>query len=68
MNIVVLEQESMGYDIDITCFEEFGEVTYYRNTTNAEVQERIKDAEYSTRFCLRRYGGGISLVATHTCY
>lgn len=45
MKIVVLEQESMGYDIDITCFEEFGEVTYYRNTTNAEVQERIKDAD-----------------------
>ena len=45
MKIVVLEQESMGYDIDITCFEEFGEVTYYRNTTNAEVQERIKGAD-----------------------
>lgn len=45
MKIVVLEQESMGYDIDITCFEDFGEVTYYRNTTKDEVSERVKDAE-----------------------
>lgn len=35
----------MGYDIDITCFEDFGEVTYYRNTTKDEVSERVKDAE-----------------------
>ena len=45
MKIVVLEQESMGYDIDITCFEDFGEVTYYRNTVKDEVAERVKDAE-----------------------
>lgn len=45
MKIVVLEQESMGYDIDITCFEDFGEVTYYKNTIKDEVSERVKDAE-----------------------
>lgn len=45
MKIVVLEQESMGYDIDITCFEEFGEVTYYKNTKNEQVRERVKDAD-----------------------
>lgn len=45
MKIAVLEQDSMGHDIDISCFEEFGEVTYYNNTTNAEVAERVKDAD-----------------------
>lgn len=45
MKIVVLEQESMGDDIDLACFEEFGEVTYYQNTLPGEVAERTKDAE-----------------------
>ena len=45
MQIVVLEQESMGYDIDITCFEDFGEVTYYKNTAKDEVAQRVKDVD-----------------------
>lgn len=45
MKIVVLEQESMGYDIDITCFEDFGEVTYYKNTAKDEVAQRVKDVD-----------------------
>ena len=44
MNIVVLEQNSIGLDIDLSIYEEFGNVTYYANTVN-EVAERIKDAD-----------------------
>ena len=45
-NIVVLERNSVGTDIDVSCFEKLGNVTYYRNTvTVAEVQERTKDAD-----------------------
>ena len=29
MKIAVLERNSVGTDIDVTCFEDFGEVTYY---------------------------------------
>lgn len=45
MKIVILEQESLGNDIDLTCFEDFGEVTYYQNTLPEQVAERIKEAE-----------------------
>lgn len=44
MNIVVLEQNSIGLDIDLSIYEEFGNVTYYANTVN-EVAERIKNAD-----------------------
>lgn len=44
MNIVVLEQNSIGTDIDLSSYEEFGNVTYYRNTVS-EVAERVKDAD-----------------------
>lgn len=46
MNIVVLERNSVGPDIPVDCFEELGNVTYYRNTvTLEEVRERVKDAD-----------------------
>lgn len=45
-NIVILERNSVGTDIDVSCFEKLGNVTYYRNTVTAEeVQERTKDAD-----------------------
>ncbi len=45
-NIVVLERNSVGTDIDVSCFEKLGNVTYYRNTVTAEeVRERTKDAD-----------------------
>lgn len=44
MNIVVLEQNSIGLDIDLTIYEEFGNVIYYGNTVH-EVAKRIKDAD-----------------------
>lgn len=45
MKIAVLERDSVGTDVDVRCFEKFGEVTYYGNTVAATVAERVKDAE-----------------------
>lgn len=45
MKIVVLEKESLGRDLDISYYEEFGEVVYYDTTSACEVPERIMDAE-----------------------
>lgn len=45
MKLVVLERDSVGTDVDVSCFEEFGEVTYYGNTVAETVAERVKDAE-----------------------
>lgn len=45
-NIVILERNSVGLDVDVSCFEQIGEVTYYANTvTIEETQERTKDAD-----------------------
>ncbi len=46
MKIVVLERNSVGSDISVSCLEELGELTCYRNTvTVEEVRERVKDAD-----------------------
>ena len=45
MKIVVLEKMSLGLDIDISFFEEFGEVTYYDNTGVNEIADRITEAD-----------------------
>lgn len=45
MNIVVLERHSVGTDVDVTCFQKLGDVTYYRNTVAEEVADRVKDAD-----------------------
>lgn len=45
MKIVVLEKMSLGFDIDISFYEEFGEVTYYDNTSVDEIADRIADAD-----------------------
>lgn len=46
MNIVILERNSVGTDIDVSCFEQLGNVTYYENTaTVEEVKERIMEAD-----------------------
>ncbi len=45
-NIVILERNSVGLDVDVSCFEQIGEVTYYPNTVTAEeVRERTKNAD-----------------------
>lgn len=45
MKLVVLERNSAGTDIDVSCFEKFGDVTYYPNSTADNAAERIKDAQ-----------------------
>ncbi|MDE6362863.1 MAG: D-2-hydroxyacid dehydrogenase [Lachnospiraceae bacterium] len=45
MKIVFLERNSAGTDIDVSCFEQFGDVTYYANTTAEHVAERVKNAD-----------------------
>ena len=45
MKLVVLERNSAGTDVDVSCFEKFGKVTYYPNTVAENTAERIKDAD-----------------------
>lgn len=45
MKLVVLERNSVGTDIDVSCFEQFGEVTYYANTAEEQITERVKEAD-----------------------
>lgn len=45
MKIAVLERNSVGTDIDVTCYEELGEVTYYRNTVAENTAEHVNDAD-----------------------
>lgn len=45
MKIVVLERNSVGTDIDVTCYEDFGEVTYFANTVEENTAEHVKDAD-----------------------
>lgn len=44
MNIVFLERMSLGMDIDISRFNELGEVKVYDLTTKDEVAKRVKEA------------------------
>ncbi len=45
MKLVVLERNSVGEDVDVTGFERFGEVTYYKNTVKENVEAHVGDAE-----------------------
>ena len=45
MKLVVLERNNAGKDIDVSCFEKFGEVKYYPNTVAENTAERVKDAD-----------------------
>ncbi len=45
MKIVVLERNSVGTDIDVACFERYGEVTCYANTVAENAAGRVKDAD-----------------------
>lgn len=45
MKIVVLEQKSIGDDIDLTFYEKLGDVTYYANTLKDQIAERVQDAD-----------------------
>ncbi len=45
MKLVVLERNSVGTDVDVSCFEKFGEVVYYPNTVAENTAERVGDAD-----------------------
>lgn len=46
LHIVILERNSVGTDVDVSCFEKLGNVTCYPNTVTAEeVRERTKNAD-----------------------
>lgn len=45
VKIVILERASVGLDVSVDCFSDFGEVTSYNNTLQEDVAERVKDAE-----------------------
>lgn len=45
MNIVVLERNSVGTDIPVDCYKDFGEVTYYRNTVLEDAAPKVKEAD-----------------------
>lgn len=45
MKIVILERHSVGTDVNVDCFKDLGEVTYYRNTVAEEVIDRVKEAD-----------------------
>ncbi len=45
MKLVVLERNSVGTDVDVSCYEKFGEVEYYPNTVAENTAERVKDAD-----------------------
>ena len=46
MKIVILERNSVGEDISVDCFSDFGQVTAYGNTVSVEeVRARVQDAD-----------------------
>ncbi len=46
MKLVILERDSIGPDVSMDCFRDFGDVIVYGNTTTeAEVSSRIQDAD-----------------------
>ncbi len=45
MNIVILERSSVGFDVDVSCFDRLGNVTSYDNSTAEEAKQRVKDAD-----------------------
>lgn len=45
MNIVFLDADTIGRDIDLTVFEELGNVTVHGFSTQEEMRERIADAD-----------------------
>ena len=43
MKIVVLERNSVGTDVPVDCYKDFGEVTCYRNTLAEDAPEKVKE-------------------------
>lgn len=45
MKIAVLERNSVGTDIDVTCYRDFGQVVYFANTVEENTAEHVGDAD-----------------------
>ena len=45
VKIVLLERNSLGPDIDVSCYEKLGKVDYYEVSNEENSPERIKDAD-----------------------
>ena len=45
MNIVLLDADTIGRDIDLTTFEKLGTVTVYGFSSPEEMRERVTDAD-----------------------
>ncbi|MDR1615380.1 MAG: D-2-hydroxyacid dehydrogenase [Campylobacteraceae bacterium] len=45
MKLVFLDADTMGSDIDLSCFKDFGRLTIYKTTKECEKYERVKDAD-----------------------
>lgn len=45
MKIIFLETDSLGSDVDLSCFETLGEVVKYNKSDTAENADRIKEAD-----------------------
>ena len=45
MKIVILERKSVGMDVDVSQFSNFGELVIYDTTENDQVAERVRDAD-----------------------
>ena len=45
MNIVLLERSTLGMDVSLDCFADFGNLTSYDTTRPDQIEERIKDAD-----------------------
>ena len=55
MKIVYLERNSIGLDISVDCFRQFGDVTEYPYAADAAgTAERIADAAKAADICLSR--------------
>ena len=45
MNIVILERNTVGKDVDVSCFENLGHVDSYDNTEYEQIAQRVKNAD-----------------------
>lgn len=45
MKIVILERNTVGTDVDVSCFEQLGEVVAYPITAPDQVASRVEDAD-----------------------
>lgn len=45
MKIVILERKSVGMDVDVSMFSDFGELTCYEGTEKGQAAQRVKDAD-----------------------